>query len=206
MADMASGRVRMNPDVRREQIVSAAGRVFAERSYDEVSTTELAAACGISRGLLNHYFATKRDLYLAVLARLLDGPRLPTPAFVEGATVEDRVEESVRDWVAMVAHHPQAWLAAAALLGQPRDGEIQELVDTYVERMADGICEIAGLHDVRAEPEVRVALHGYSAFATTTTRRWLGGGGVTRDQLEQLLAATLVTLVRQTIPALLAAR
>ncbi|MFC7493534.1 MULTISPECIES: TetR/AcrR family transcriptional regulator [unclassified Nocardioides] len=199
---MTSSRVRMQAEERRDLIVAAAGRVFATRRYDDVSTVELARECGVSRGLLSHYFPTKRDLYIAVIGRFLEAPRLPMPKYVEGATVEERITHSVHEWVGMVAHSKDAWLAASGFLGESRDEEISALLEDYVERTADQICEIAGLHDVRDEPSVRVALNGYSAFATAVTRRWLLGAGLTRDQLEQLLTGTLTTLVRQTLPAL----
>ncbi|MGH1565245.1 TetR/AcrR family transcriptional regulator [Mumia sp. DW29H23] len=198
-----STRRRLPPDERRGQIVATASRVFAERPYDEVSTTEIAQACGVSRGLLNHYFPTKRELYLAVIGRLLGAPRLPTPAFVEGATAEGRIEESVREWVDMVSRSRETWLAASGFLGASRDEEIERLLNAYVESMSDQICEIAGLHAVRDDPAVRVALHGYSAYATVVTRRWLSAGEITREQAERLLGGALITLVRQTIPSVI---
>jgi AcrR family transcriptional regulator len=41
--------------------------MFSERSYDEVSIDDLARSAGISKGLLYHYFPTKRDFYVAAL-------------------------------------------------------------------------------------------------------------------------------------------
>lgn len=199
---MASPRVRMQADRRRDLIVAAAAHVFAERRYDDVSTTELARACGVSRGLLSHYFPTKRDLYLAVIGRLVDVPRLPMPAYVEGATVEDRIGRSVSEWVGMVIARKDAWLAVSGFLGESRDEEISAILEDYIERMVDQICELAGLHEVRGHPAVRTALHGYSAFATTVTRRWLLGADDSRKPLERLLGDTLVSLVRVTVPAL----
>lgn len=198
---MATPRVRMQADRRRDLIVAAAARVFAERRYDDVSTTELARACGVSRGLLSHYFPTKRDLYLAVIGRLVDVPRLPMPAYVEGATAEDRISLSVAEWIDMVLARKDAWLAVSGFLGESRDEEISQILDDYIEHMVDQICELAGLHAVREHPSVRTALHGYSAFATTVTRRWLLGPDTPREHLERLLGDTLVSLVRVTVPA-----
>lgn len=199
---MATPRVRMQADRRRDLIVVAAAHVFAERRYDDVSTTELARACGVSRGLLSHYFPTKRDLYLAVIGRLVDVPRLPMPAYVEGATVEDRIGRSVVEWVDMVVARKDAWLAVSGFVGESRDEEISKILEDYIERMVDQICELAGLHPVREHPAVRTALHGYSAFATTVTRRWLLGAEAPRGHLERMLGDTLVSLVRVTVPAL----
>lgn len=198
---MAASRVRMQPGDRRDLIVAAAARVFAERRYDDVSTTELARACGVSRGLLSHYFPTKRDLYVAVIGRLLDVPRLPVRVHPEGASLEERVARSVADWVEMVVRSKEAWLAVSSFLGESRDEEISALLEEYVEGMVDQICDLAGLQALRERPVLRIALHGYSAFATTLTRRWLLGADLSREQIERLLRDTLTGLVRETIPA-----
>jgi AcrR family transcriptional regulator len=47
-------------------LVAAAHELFMERDYDEVSTEEILARSGVSRGALYHHFPSKRDLFLAV--------------------------------------------------------------------------------------------------------------------------------------------
>jgi ATP-binding cassette subfamily B protein len=61
---------RLDPDERRRQILDCASRLFSERHYGSVSLDRVAEAAGITRGLLHHYFGTKRELYLAVVADL----------------------------------------------------------------------------------------------------------------------------------------
>ncbi|HZY75057.1 MAG TPA: helix-turn-helix domain-containing protein, partial [Jatrophihabitantaceae bacterium] len=65
---------RLGPDERREQILDCAVRLFGERPYAAVSTTDIARAAGVARGLLNHYFGTKRDLYLEVVKAMVQMP------------------------------------------------------------------------------------------------------------------------------------
>ena len=60
-------RSRLTVDERREQLVRLGVDIFSERPYDEVSIDEIAAAAGISKGLLYHYFPSKRDFYVAVV-------------------------------------------------------------------------------------------------------------------------------------------
>ena len=61
-------RSRLTVDERREQLVRLGVDIFSERPYDEVSIDGIAAAAGISKGLLYHYFPSKRDFYVAVVA------------------------------------------------------------------------------------------------------------------------------------------
>lgn len=57
----------LSRDARIQSILAASQRVFSRRPYDEISIDEIAAEASMSKGLLYHYFASKRDLYLETL-------------------------------------------------------------------------------------------------------------------------------------------
>jgi AcrR family transcriptional regulator len=57
----------------RERIVRAARELVAERGYDAVSTADVQARAGVSRGGLYHHFDGKRALMAAVVASLEAG-------------------------------------------------------------------------------------------------------------------------------------
>lgn len=198
---MPAERRRLAPDDRRELIVAAAAELYTQRGYDEVSSTELARAAGVSRGLLSHYFPTKRSLYLAALRRFVEMPEVPVPD-VEGGTVEERVRGSVRGWMEQVEHGRAAWLAIAGLAGHP-DEDITELMDRAVERTVDQICDVTGLGAERETPAVRAALHGYAGFVVAISRKWLQEEQLDRSQTEDLLTGVLLDLVQTRIPLLL---
>ena len=61
---------RLDPGQRRDQILGAASALFAERAYDAVSIDDVARAAGVTRGLVHHYFGGRKDVYIALLARL----------------------------------------------------------------------------------------------------------------------------------------
>ena len=50
----------------RERAIAAAHELFLEREYDDVSTEQILARSGVSRGALYHHFPTKLDLFRAV--------------------------------------------------------------------------------------------------------------------------------------------
>ena len=65
-------RVRLDLDVRREQLMRIGLELFSTNSYDAVSIDEIAARAGISKGLLYHYFPEGRPaLFSAVTEQLL---------------------------------------------------------------------------------------------------------------------------------------
>jgi TetR/AcrR family fatty acid metabolism transcriptional regulator len=55
---------------RRNQILDAAARLFAERGFHRTTTRDIAEAADVSEGTLYNYFESKDALLLAILARL----------------------------------------------------------------------------------------------------------------------------------------
>jgi AcrR family transcriptional regulator len=55
---------------RREQILSAASAVFAEKGYQRATTREIADKADVSEGLIYSYFESKDHLLLAILEKL----------------------------------------------------------------------------------------------------------------------------------------
>lgn len=62
---------------RREELLQAGIAEFARHPYPEARTDRITAERGISKGLLFHYFGSKREFYLACLTRAMD--RLTNP-------------------------------------------------------------------------------------------------------------------------------
>ena len=56
----------------REHILDAAAGVFTKRGYERATTKAIAAAAELSEGALYHHFASKRELLLGVLSRVID--------------------------------------------------------------------------------------------------------------------------------------
>jgi AcrR family transcriptional regulator len=60
---------RKSKDERREEILDAATTVFAERGFHGASTDDIARLAGISQPYVFRLFGTKKELYMAVVAR-----------------------------------------------------------------------------------------------------------------------------------------
>src|SRR5262249_17895184 len=69
---VAPKRIRLDTDERRAQLLALAKTAFSGRAYDDVSIDDLAREARISKGLLYHYFPTKRDLYVAGLREIAE--------------------------------------------------------------------------------------------------------------------------------------
>jgi len=184
-------------DRRRARILSAARRLFSERGYSAVSTTEIAAEAGVARGLLNHYFGTKHGLYIEVVREMLRiRPAQPIPEYVDGATPADRLAESIDRWLEMVARNRESWLAAVGAEGLGRDPEVEAVFDEAREQVTGNIIEILGLGPAaEAPPELHAAIRSYGGLAEAATREWLERDRWTREQVAAFLKAALPELV-----------
>ena len=63
----AKTRSRMSAADRREAILDAARNAFADTGYHETSLDAVAERAGVSKALLYEHFASKRELYVAML-------------------------------------------------------------------------------------------------------------------------------------------
>jgi TetR/AcrR family acrAB operon transcriptional repressor len=66
----------------REQVLDAAERVFRARGVGHASLAEVADAAGVTRGAIYHHFASKAELFEAMLARA----EMPIDVAFEGTT------------------------------------------------------------------------------------------------------------------------
>lgn len=75
-------RRRRSPDEAREEILTAAAALIAERGPDGAGLRQVAEAVGVTHGLVTHYFGTYGTLVREVLRR-------------ENALLRDRVRERI---------------------------------------------------------------------------------------------------------------
>src|SRR5947209_3241970 len=116
----------MPVDERRRQLLEAGTALFAEHAYEEISMRQIAAAAGVSKPLLYHYFPSKLDLFKAAvgeaaetLAQLIE----PSGEGPPGA----QLAASLDAYLAWIAEHARAWtklMQSAATL--PEAGDVVE--------------------------------------------------------------------------------
>jgi TetR/AcrR family transcriptional regulator len=58
---------RLSSEDRRSQLIASAIEMFSRHGFSGTRTRDIAAACGVSEGILFRHFATKEDLYRAIL-------------------------------------------------------------------------------------------------------------------------------------------
>ena len=90
----------------RERLLAAAFEVFAEQGYHAGTTKAITQRAGVAEGLLFHYFPTKADLLVAVLARDPLGPRIRRQlAEADGTPIVEALPRLARDWLRVIRAH-----------------------------------------------------------------------------------------------------
>lgn len=195
--DVAQGRRRLEPDVRRGQILACAVRLFGERPYAAVSTADIAREAGVARGLLNHYFGTKRDLYLEVVRTLVLLPDLDDAIATTGS-LRTRVQRSVEWFLDVVSVHATTFVAVTGAEGVGDDPEIERILAEADDTAARRVLETVGLNaDV---DEHRAVVRAYGGMVKAAVREWVRGQTLTREQVQLLLSQALITIVRDVLP------
>ncbi len=195
-ADSAAVAPRSDADERRKRILSAARALFSERGFSDVSTIEIASEAGVARGLINHYYGTKRELYVEVVREMVRFRSQPVPEYVDGATPQARTDESIDRWLEMVERNREAWLAAVGAEGLGHDPEIEGVLDEAREEATTRLIQVLGLGPAAdAPPELHAILRAYGGMAEAATREWLERDRWSREQVAAFLKAALPELV-----------
>ena len=65
-------RVRLDPELRRQQVLEAALRVFVQHGYHATHVDHIIREAGVARGTFYLYFRSKHDVFAALVQRMLD--------------------------------------------------------------------------------------------------------------------------------------
>lgn len=95
-------RTRLPAPERRALIERAAAELFAERGYEGTRLEDVAAAAHVTKPVLYRHFASKSDLYVALLER----HRRDLPTFMEPG---GDLAEALHRWFAYVEERPFTW-------------------------------------------------------------------------------------------------
>lgn len=193
-------RVRMDPDERRSQILVVAARLFGDRPYSDVSISDIAAEAGIARGLLHHYFGSKRELYLEVVRQSASQPLGADAATVLGT--ERAWAAAVDGFIAAIERNPTRWLNAVNVGGPEHDDEVVAILDETREILADHTMSAIGLDDRADDPLARAFIRAWGGFVQELTIEWVGRHRIDRERVRRTMLATLPLLVERVLPIL----
>jgi AcrR family transcriptional regulator len=196
-------RVRLDNDERRAQLLALARAAFSDRSYDDVSIDDLAREAKISKGLLYHYFPTKRDLYVAGLREIAEELVHKLTSVPTDLAPADRVRTSLDAYLDFVTQHSRAYVSLLRG-GIGSDPEVAAVITGVRKRLAESFLDGSPLQPMLAgKPAFETSVRGWLGFVEHTVIDWLENQRMTRDQLRDLLSDVLLAIMRVVAPQLI---
>ena len=180
-------------EVRREQLLEVATRLFALHGLEGTTTKDIAREAGVSPGLLYHYYPSTEELLVAVVAQ--HDPTSRVRMALEGP-LEGKVEEALLHALAEISEflgqrREITWLCmraagrfpmVAQALRETKEQAIEPLARFFQDRVASGeLCP----HDSR-----RLAAALYNLIAMEQLN-----GRCTREDVGAIVEAILYGLV-----------
>ena len=188
-------RVRMAPEARRAKLLSFGIDYVSEHAYADFSMDDIAHRAGVSKGLLFHYFPTKRHFYVAVL-------RMATAEMLQ--LIDDAVASAGLDADLALRRGVDAYLryveeradAFRAVLrgGSAADAEVQAVADDFRNAVYDRAAAGALEGTVRT-PAERIAVRGWVGLVEAASLDWVATRDAPREQVVEQLAQALTLLV-----------
>ena len=200
-------RLRLQRERRIERILSASQRLFTTQAYDAIAIEDLAAAAGMSKGLLYHYFASKHDLYVATVAHVLR-------QMAHFTDLSPDLHAGLSQMLSLFEQSPG--LAKMVLRGGIGvDREVEGLLDAYrqqqLQRLSLGLGSLGDLADLSTDASTDAAgahalvvlgLRGWLGLLDEVCLHWVQQPDVTREQVVRFLEQSLQAIVAATTASL----
>lgn len=162
---------------------------------------EIARDAGVARGLLHHYFGTKRELFLEVVRSLVEPPPgLFADDDAGAGSRETALAAAVDRWLTVVERNRGTWLASVGAQGFGRDAELEAVLDVARERTADRVIALLGRDPSSASPQLRALVRAYASFAEAASLEWIERKRLSREQTAELLLRSLLALADDVLP------
>jgi len=127
------------PDEKKELILKICIEEFVENGYEKTSTDTITSRAGISKGILFHYFKSKKNLFLYIVNYIFELITVKVMAEVEKIHEKDffkRIKDMVIAKQKITFHHYQETQLLMNVLANPPvavKSEIEELYAKHLE-------------------------------------------------------------------------
>jgi AcrR family transcriptional regulator len=181
---------RLGADARRGQLLQVGLHLLKSSPFDQVSPDLVARVAGVSKGLVFHYFPTKRDLHVAILraaAAELLAELDPDPAMAP----DQRLRAGLDAFVDFIEQQPANYLAVSRSAGSD-PGLLAVFEDTRAA-VVGIVVQALGLST--PPPGLRIAIRGWIAMVEEAILHWLDGRPVPREALVDFLQKAALTML-----------
>jgi AcrR family transcriptional regulator len=195
-------RIRLETDERRAQLLALARKAFSDRSYDEVSIDDLAREARISKGLLYHYFPTKRDLYVAGLSEIAEELVQRMMSVPDDLQPIERVRAGLDAYLDHVHQHARSFVSLMRG-GIGSDPEVSAVIESVRTRLFERFLARSPFPPELADnPTIAIVIRGWMGFVEAASIDWCGNPRMSRAELVELLTKILVEILKVVAPAI----
>ncbi len=194
---------RRRPETRRDELLAAAVRVFAEKGYHACRVSDIAREAGASHGLVYHYFASKEDILESIF---VENWGVVVVAIEQIAATADRSAEKLRKIAAVTLH---AWRRDPAVVQVivreiARSPQLQERLGSFTRAFAalQGVI-VAGQASGELDPGLDPVFATYAVWGILdeVLTGWVLGRLPDDEDAVERAVATVTTMLRRALSA-----
>ncbi|MEM7136062.1 MAG: TetR/AcrR family transcriptional regulator [Myxococcota bacterium] len=195
-------RTRLKPDVRRAQLLDVGLEVFAKDGLDATNLDDVAAAAGVTKPVVYHYFKNKQDFFDAIAEReMRRAVKLVEEASDGAVTYEAAVEltchalfhyldERPHGFRALMSHAPIAWQG---------DDRLSEMRSAFYAAVVTSI-EVAIERSCGQSADGALVAHAVVGAFIFAAQHWLGDSSATP---KEVAAGQLAKLLNRGLKAII---
>ncbi|MGZ4466146.1 MAG: TetR/AcrR family transcriptional regulator [Nocardioides sp.] len=186
-------RTRLTPEERSSQLLDLGAELFAATPYEDVHIERVAELAGVSRGLLYHYFPSKRAFFAALVRRQAETMARETQPDLTLSPVE-QLGHGVETFLDHVARHRHG-SRAAHHGGASADPEVRAIIEESMRLHEQRILDVLA-PDAPSPDLLRVAVRSWLVMLRTIGQEWLDQPALGRDAVRDVCVGAFVGMVQ----------
>lgn len=188
-------RTYMAQDARRQQLLALGLQLFGARSYDDVSIDDIAREAEISRGLMYHYFGSKRGFYMEVI-RHSGGMLLENIQPDSSLSAEENLRVGLQGFFRFATDNAQAYLTVLHG-GLGFDDEVRNLLEEVRNEII--VRMLSAVPYLESTPLIHTLARGWLSSVETCAQRMLQVRDVTEEELINYLGSSLLSILAMVV-------
>ena len=167
-------------DDKKELILSAGMKEFSQKPYKEASTDSITKACGLSKGLLFHYFGSKKEFYFFCLERAMEKLTAQAQSKEEANDFYDILFSSMDQKFALCIHYydemhmvNMASRDAATEIAQQKAEMMQKYAIQIKMKSAETIRRALQTLNFKHDENLQMTVEGISLYINAVLNKYL---------------------------------
>jgi hypothetical protein len=120
---------------------------------------------------------------------------------VTTGTMQERVEQSVEWFLDTIGAHGKTFVAVIGAEGVGNDSDVEAILAEADDIAAERVLLTVGVPQ-DAAGRSKAMIRAYGGLVKAAIREWVRDRTLTRDQVQVLLSQSLITIIRDVLPAI----